>query len=154
MTGKSVGGTIINDPENRLSREEALRLWTKGSAWFSGEDGTKGELSVGQLADFAVLDNDYFTIDEDAIRGIESVMTVVDGNVVYARDEFTAHDPDLPPVSPDWSPVKQYGGYHNSNITNGPGADYHHKHQHQPGHSHWVMGADGRAWQTGCNCSV
>jgi hypothetical protein len=154
VTGKSVGGTIINDPENRLSREEALRLWTKGSAWFSGEDGTKGELSIGQLADFAVLDNDYFTIDEDAIRGIESVMTVMDGRIVYSKDEFAAQDPDLPPVSPDWSPVKQYGGYHNSHTKAEPGTDHHHNHQHTPGHSHWVMGADGRAWQTGCNCSV
>ena len=64
VTGKSVGGTVINDPQNRLSREEALRLWTKGSAWFSGEDEIKGELSVGQLADFAILDNDYFSVDE------------------------------------------------------------------------------------------
>ena len=154
VTGKSVGGTVINAPENRLSREEALGLWTKGSAWFSGEDKTKGELSVGQLADFAVLDNDYFTIDEDEIRGIESVMTVVDGNIVYAGDEFGAHDPGLPPVSPDWSPVKHYGGYRNSHTKAELSADKQHDHQHLPGHSHWVMGADGRAWQTGCNCSV
>ena len=154
VTGKSVGGTVINDPENRLSREEALRLWTKGSAWFSGEDDIKGELSVGQLADFAALDNDYFAVDEDAIRGLESVLTVVDGKIVYAREEFAAHDPELPPVSPDWSPVKQYGGYHNNHTAVGHGADAHHNHQHLPGHSHWVLGADGRAWQTGCNCSV
>lgn len=154
VTGKSVGGTVINDPENRLSREEALRLWTKGSAWFSGEDDAKGELTVGQLADFVVLDNDYFTIDEDAIRGIESVMTVVDGNIVHARDEFAAHDLDLPPVSPDWSPVQQHGGYHNSHIKTEQDSDTHTGHQHLPGHGHWVMGADGRAWQTACNCSV
>jgi predicted amidohydrolase YtcJ len=154
VTGKSVGGTVINDPENRLSREEALQLWTKGSAWFSGEDGSKGELSVGQMADFAVLDIDYFNIDEDAIRGIESVMTVVDGKIVYAKDEFAAHDADLPPVSPDWSPVTHYGGYHNSHTTVGHGAANHHNHQHLPGHGHWIMGADGRMWQTGCNCSA
>ncbi len=118
VTGKSVGGTVINDPTNRLSREEALRLWTRGSAWFSGEDASKGELTVGQLADFAVLDSDYFTVEEDAIRSIESVMTVVDGNIVYASDEFAKHDPALPPVSPDWSPVRHYGGYHNSHRIN------------------------------------
>jgi hypothetical protein len=149
-----VGGTVINDPKNRLSREEALRLWTKGSAWFSGEGDTKGELSIGQLADFAVLDNDYFTVDDDEIRGIESVLTVVDGEIVYATNEFAAHNPDLPPVSPDWSPVKQYGGYHNGHTSAEIRAAHEHGHQHLPGHSHWVMGADGRAWQTGCNCSV
>jgi len=155
VTGKSVGGTVINDPENRLSREEALGLWTKGSAWFSGEDNSKGELSVGQLADFAVLDQDYFAVEADAIRGIESVLTVVDGQVVYAGDAFAAHDPELPPVSPDWSPVKRYGGYHNSHAGGDQSTDSHnHDHAHLPGHGHWVMGADGRAWQTGCNCGV
>ena len=154
VTGKSVGGTVINDPENRLSREEALRLWTTGSAWFSGEDDIKGELSVGRLADFSVLDNDYFTVEEDAIRGIESVMTVVDGNIVYANQEFAAHDPALPPVSPDWSPVNHYGGYHNGHThSEGQGTD-HGDHPHMPGHTHWVLGADGRSWQTGCNCAA
>jgi hypothetical protein len=154
VTGKSVGGTVINDPTNRLSREEALRLWTQGSAWFSGEDASKGELTVGQLADFAVLDSDYFTVEEDAIRSIESVMTVVDGNIVYASDEFAKHEPALPPVSPDWSPVRHYGGYHNSHRINDADGNTQSGHKHLPGHSHWIMGADGRAWQTGCTCGV
>ncbi len=154
VTGKSVGGTVINDPENRLSREEALALWTKGSAWFSGEDEIKGELSVGQLADFAVLDNDYFAVDEDAIRGLESLLTVVDGKIVHAREEFAVHDPELPPVSPDWSPVNHYRGYHNSHNDAEHSASGHTNHAHGPGHGHWVMGADGRVWQTGCNCAV
>ena len=154
VTGKSVGGTAINDPENRLSREEALRLWTKGSAWFSGEDKSKGELAVGQLADFSVLDNDYFTINEDAIRSIESVMTVVDGKIVYAGDEFSAYDSELPSVSPGWSPVNHYGGYHNSHATGDANVDTEHGHEHMPGQNHWIMGADGRAWQTGCGCGV
>jgi predicted amidohydrolase YtcJ len=154
VTGKSVGGTVINDPENRLSREEALRLWTKGSAWFSGEDASKGELAVGQLADFAVLDSDYFTLPEDAIRGIESVMTVVGGDTVYASDEFAQQDPELPPVSPDWSPVRHHGGYRNSHRIQEAGGKIRHGHEHPPGHSHWIMGADGRAWRTGCRCGV
>ncbi len=154
VTGKSVGGTVINDPDNRLSREEALALWTTGSAWFSGEDDTKGKLSVGQLADLAVLDQDYFAVDADAIRGIESVLTVVDGHIVHAGQEFAAHNPELPPVSPDWSPVNHYGGYHNSHNHTEHSANGHADHSHGPGHGHWIMGADGRAWQTGCNCSV
>ena len=106
------------------------------------------------MADFAVLDNDYFAVNEDAIRGLESVMTVVDGKIVYAREEFATHDPELPPASPDWSPVKQYGGYRNSHTQTEAVTTDHKNHSHLPGHSHWVMGADGRAWQTGCNCSV
>ena len=154
VTGKSVGGTVINDPDNRLSREEALHLWTKGSAWFSGEDESKGELSVGQLADFAVLDKDYFAVEADANRSIESVLTVVDGRIVIAGDEFAALGPKLPPVSPDWSPVNSYGGYYNSHGIGDMASDDHHGHAHPPGHGHWIMGADGRAWQTGCNCGV
>jgi predicted amidohydrolase YtcJ len=154
VTGKSVGGTVINEPGNRLSREEALRLWTTGSAWFSGEDGVKGALAVGQLADFAVLDKDYFSVDADGIRGLESVLTAVDGKIVYAKEEFAAYDLELPPVSPDWSPVKRYGGYHNSHTNDGASNNGHEDHTHKPGHSHWVMGADGRAWQTGCNCAA
>ena len=154
VTGKSVGGTVINAPENRLSREEALALWTKGSAWFSGEDDAKGELSVGQLADLAVLDQDYFAVEADAIRGIESVLTVVDGQIVHAGAEFSADNPDLPPVSPDWSPVNHYGGYYNSHNGAEQSTNNRTDHAHGPGHGHWIMGADGRAWQTGCNCNV
>jgi hypothetical protein len=129
-------------------------LWTKGSAWFSGEDGVKGTLAVDQLADFAVLDKDYFSVDAEGIRGLESVLTVVDGKIVYAKEEFTAYDLELPPVSPDWSPVKRYGGYNNSHTNDGASKNGHEDHTHMPGHSHWVMGADGRAWQTGCNCAA
>lgn len=155
VTGKSVGGTVISGSEDRLSREEALHLWTKGSAWFSGEDGYKGTLSIGQAADMAVLDQDYFRVEDDAIRAIESVLTLVKGEIVYASEEFRTYDPALPPVSPDWSPVRHYGGYCNSHALSGTCSNSHrHKHYHLPGHRHWVMGADGRSWQTGCSCSV
>lgn len=154
VTGKSVGGSIINNPENRLSREEALRLWTKGSAWFSGEDDHKGELSPGQLADLAVLSKDYFAVEEDEIRGIESVLTVVGGKIVFAVEEFASHSPELPQISPDWSPIKRFGGYNNSHRSGPMEHPAHHDHDHLPGHSLWIMGADGRAWQTGCGCSA
>ncbi len=152
VTGKSVGGTLINDPENRLDREEALRLWTQGSAWFSGEETHKGDLSPGRRADLAVLSDDYFTVEADAIRGIESVLTIVDGQIVHGSEEFAPLAPDLPPVSPDWSPVKRFGGYHNSHRA-APQETLHH-HDHPPGHHHPVMGADGRVWLTGCGCGV
>jgi hypothetical protein len=154
VTGKSVGGISINDPKNRLSREEALHLWTKGSAWFSGEDEQKGELSPGRLADLAVLSEDYLTVEEDAIRGIESVLTVVDGKIAYASQEFASHAPALPQVSPDWSPVNRFGGFHNSRDSRGDKVSAHKGRGHLPGHSHGIMDADGRAWQTGCGCGV
>jgi hypothetical protein len=63
-----------------------------------------------------VLSDDYFTVEEDKIRRIESVLTIVGGEIVLADQEFTHHQPDLPPVSPDWSPVGTYGGYHNQDL--------------------------------------
>lgn len=62
-------------------------------------------------ADFAILSDDYFTIPEQQIKSLKSVLTVVDGKVVYGDDEFKALNPPLPVVIPDWSPVKYYGGY-------------------------------------------
>ena len=111
-TGRTVGGTQIASPENRLSREEALRLYTIGSAWFSGEEGLKGRIAPGQLTDFAILSADYLTVPEEEIRGIESVLTIVGGDVVYGTDAFPEAAPEpLPPVSPAWSPVARFGGY-------------------------------------------
>ena len=58
VTGKTVGGAVLYPEANRLSRREALRLWTVGSSWFSNEDGKKGAIVPGQLADLAVLSAD------------------------------------------------------------------------------------------------
>jgi predicted amidohydrolase YtcJ len=112
VTGKTVGGMQLASPENRLSREEALRLYTLGSAWFSGEEEMKGRIAPGQLADFAILSADYVTVPEEQIRRIESVLTVTGGDVVYSAGAFAAFAPEpLPPVSPAWSPVAAFGGY-------------------------------------------
>src|ERR1700740_3261292 len=97
--------------QNRLDRAEALRLYTIGSSWFSTEDGKKGALAPGQLADLAVLSADYFSIPEEEIKHLESVLTIVGGKVVYATDEFSKLAPPALPVSPTWSPVKEFGGY-------------------------------------------
>jgi predicted amidohydrolase YtcJ len=114
VTGKTVGGLAMYDDWNRLDRMEALRLWTVGSSWFSTEQGTKGSIVAGQLADLAVLSADYFSIAEDDIKNLESVLTIVGGKPVYAAEEFADLAPPLPPVLPDWSPVAAYGGYHRS----------------------------------------
>jgi predicted amidohydrolase YtcJ len=112
VTGKTVGGMQLASPENRLSREEALRLYTIGSAWLSGEESVKGRIAPDQLADFAILTSDLFGVPEDRIGDIESALTVVGGDVVYATDLFPgAGVKALPPVSPAWSPVAYDGGY-------------------------------------------
>jgi predicted amidohydrolase YtcJ len=112
VTGKTVGGLQLASPENRLSREEALRLYTVGTAWFSGEEDVKGRIAPGQFADFAILSADYMTVPEEQIRRIESVLTVTGGDVVYSAGPFATFAPEpLPPVSPAWSPVAAFGGY-------------------------------------------
>jgi predicted amidohydrolase YtcJ len=111
ITGSTVGGTSLYPESNRLDRAEALRLYTVGSSWFSSEDGKKGSLVPGQLADLCVLTADYFSVPEDEIKTLESLLTIVGGKVVYANGPFSRLAPPPLPVSPDWSPVKQYGGY-------------------------------------------
>jgi predicted amidohydrolase YtcJ len=111
ITGKTIGGTALYQDDNRLERMEALRLYTVGSSWFSSEDGKKGSILPGQLADLSALSADYFSIPEDEIKRLESVLTIVGGKIVYATEPFAKLAPPALPVSPDWSPVKQYGGY-------------------------------------------
>jgi predicted amidohydrolase YtcJ len=112
VAGKTVGGTALYPEANRLDRAEALRRYTVGSAWFSGEEDKKGSVEVDKLADLAVLSADYFSVPEEEIKRIESVLTVVGGKVVYGAEEFARLAPPPLPISPDWSPVKVYGGDH------------------------------------------
>ncbi|MEL6479876.1 MAG: amidohydrolase [Pseudomonadota bacterium] len=105
-TGLSRGGLRMYDDENLLTREEALRVWTTGSAWFTGDAGRKGAITPGQLADFAVLDRDYFTVTDAEIARLGAELTVLGGKVVHGTGAFAIQDLEhLPPVSPDWSPV-------------------------------------------------
>jgi predicted amidohydrolase YtcJ len=105
VTGETVGGTELYSPEDRLSREEALRLYTASNAWFSGEQGQKGQIAVGYLADLAVLSHDYFFVPPQRIRDIESELTLLGGKVVWASQAFGRFAPPALPVSPGWSPV-------------------------------------------------
>lgn len=114
VSSKTVGGARLYPTQNRLSRMEALRLYTVGSSWFSSEDGKKGAIVPGQLADLAVLSDDFFSISEERIKQLESVMTIVGGKVVYAAQEFKDFDPPSIPVLPEWSPVATYGGYYST----------------------------------------
>jgi predicted amidohydrolase YtcJ len=157
ITGKTIGGLGLYPEENRLDREEALKLYTMGSSWFSTENGKKGALAPGQLADLAVLSADYFSIPDEKIKQLESVLTIVGGKIVYATEEFSKLAPPALPVSPSWSPVKEYGGY----ATEGHqavGAS------HSVSCSHVETSAPGRAkshlqvlgdlglWGLGCDC--
>ncbi len=111
VTGRTEGGLVLTPPEKRLTRQQALELYTVGSAWFSGEEKEKGRLAPGQLADFAILSEDYLAVPEERIRSIEAVLTVVDGKPVYGVGEYAPLAPALPPILPAWSPVVHFGGY-------------------------------------------
>ena len=90
ITGKSVAGTPIRDPSQNVTRVEALRMYTMGSAWFTFAEKRKGSIEPGKLADLAVLNADYLTVPEDQIRSIEAVLTMVGGRVVYAASLFSS----------------------------------------------------------------
>lgn len=166
VSGRTVGGLQMYSENNRLSRDIALELWTAGSAWFSTEQGKKGRIKVGQLADLVVLSKDYFSVQEEEIKGIESVMTVVDGKVVYATARFSPYSPPALPILPDWSPVKSVPGHFRpappAEQGFGAAAQMHqcrgsclvHLHQHDTARRSSVPVSDDRAFwgALGCSC--
>jgi predicted amidohydrolase YtcJ len=112
VTGKTVAGLRLYPQRNCLDRETALRMWTENVTWFSNEEGRKGRIQVGQLADVIVPDRDYFSCPEDEIADTTSDLTIVGGKVVYGAGDFAALDQGAPPPAmPDWSPVRTFGGY-------------------------------------------
>jgi len=151
VTGKTVGGLSLYDESNRLDRSTALRLYSEGSAWFSGDDGTKGRIAAGQLADLAVLSADYFSVPEEEIKGIEALLTIMGGRIVHGTGEFGGLAPPLPPVSPGWSPTGVYGGAYRNVQGGGMAASAlscdHPLHRH----THTVFGDSGH-WGVGCTC--
>ena len=112
VTGKTVGGLRLYPERNCLDRETALRMWTEKVTWFSNEEGKKGRIEVGQLADLTVPSRDYFSCPENEIADITADLTVVGGKIVYGAGEFAHLDEATPPPAmPDWSPVRRFGGY-------------------------------------------
>lgn len=87
VTGESIDGAPSRVETERLTRDEALRLYTSAGAWFSFEEDTRGTLRKGAHADLAVLSADPLTVTESEIAGIESVLTVVGGEVVHTSLE-------------------------------------------------------------------
>jgi hypothetical protein len=112
VSGRSVSGAQVLADHNRLSRVEALKLFTRGAAWFMNAEHEMGMIAPGNLADLALLDRDYFAVPEDEIKSITSVLTIMDGKVVFGAGDYSAIAPALPAILPAWSPIKHYGGYH------------------------------------------
>lgn len=112
VTGKSVSGSEALSKNNRLTRAEALGLFTKGAAWFADTQAEMGAIAPGNLADFALLDRDYFTVPDDQIKSVTSVLTIMNGKPVYGAQEYAGQSPRLPAILPAWSPVKYFGTYY------------------------------------------
>ena len=155
VTGKTIGGLALYPENNRFERMKALRLYTVGSSWFSSDDGKKGSIAPGQLADLAVLSADYFAVPEEEIKKIESVLTIVGGKVVYAAKKFSQLAPPPLPVSPDWSPVKSYGGYWRADSKTSESAAVRHAITSAKLHAaHHHKTREWSPWWFGCGCFV
>ena len=87
VTGMNAAGQLVNDGQ-QITRLEALRLYTTGSAWFSFDDEELGSIEVGKLADLVVLSDDYLSVEAEEIRTLSSVLTTVGGRVVHADSTF------------------------------------------------------------------
>ncbi|WP_035969307.1 amidohydrolase [Bradyrhizobium sp. WSM1417] len=90
LDGKTVGGLSTRGPDETPSREDALRLYTVGSAWFCFDETRRGTLETGKLADFAVLDRDFLSVPVEQIGATASLLTVVGGKIVYAAGAFAS----------------------------------------------------------------
>ncbi|MDE0628283.1 MAG: amidohydrolase [Bryobacterales bacterium] len=84
VTRIAADGSVRN-PEQRVTREEALRMWTLNAAYLSFEEDVKGSLEPGKYADFAVLDRDILECSEESLRGTQVLETVLGGRTVYRR---------------------------------------------------------------------
>jgi predicted amidohydrolase YtcJ len=90
LDGKTVGGNPTRGADEIPTREMALRLYTLNSAWFTFDEDKRGSLAPGKLADFAILDQDYFSVPLERVGRTVSLLTVVGGNIVYAAGPFAS----------------------------------------------------------------
>ena len=111
ITGETIGGMQFWPKDQVLDKFTALQLYTAGSAWCSGEEKDKGKLVKGMYADLAILSADYFSVPAEQVKNIHALLTIVNGNIVYASGLYNDLNPPMPAVIPEWSPVKYYGGY-------------------------------------------
>lgn len=85
VTGKNAADQPVNAGQ-QITRMEALRLYTAENPWFLHEEDKLGSIEPGKFGDLVVLSADYTDpkkVPDDAIRSLKSVMTIVDGRVVY-----------------------------------------------------------------------
>jgi len=85
VTRRTVDGSVLN-PEQRLDRLEALRMWTLNGAYLTFEEELKGSIEPGKLADLIVISKDYLACPAEEIKDIEVLLTVVGGKVVYQSE--------------------------------------------------------------------
>lgn len=111
VTGRTLGGTVLYPPQNRVDRATALQMYTQAGARLTAEDDVKGILREGFYGDLAILSDDFFSVAEADIAHIEALLTVVGGRIVYATGDYEGLDEELPAISPLWSPVAHHGGY-------------------------------------------
>ncbi len=147
VTGKTMGGAKLQSDRNLLDRTEALRLYTAAGAWISSEEAVKGTLEPGKLADLVILSADYFSIPEDSIRDLESVMTMVGGKVVYGAGPYSRLGPPPLPIAQEWLPVKQYGTYYQRVAGDATPAA-------ARGHFHPLIVGDAGTWSLDCACGL
>ena len=81
-TGLNARQVLINGPQ-KITRQQVLKLYTANNGWFLREEDQIGTIEAGKLADLAVLSDDYFTVPDEALKKIRSVLTVVGGNIVH-----------------------------------------------------------------------
>jgi hypothetical protein len=111
VSGRTVGGLLLNGPQDRVDRGKALEMYTAAGASLTGEAGKKGQIKTGQYADLAILSADFFSVPEAEISFIESVLTIAGGRIVYSSGPFEGAAVALPDISPSWSPVARFGGF-------------------------------------------
>jgi predicted amidohydrolase YtcJ len=90
-TGKNSSGVVINAGQT-LTRQEAMRLYTRENGWFSKEEDKLGSIEPGKLADLAVLNADYFAVGDEDLKKLGSVLTVVGGKIVHDAGVVTVSD--------------------------------------------------------------
>lgn len=81
-TGKNAKGELINDGQ-QITREEVMRLYTAENGWFTREEDVTGTIEPGKFGDLVVLNHDYRAVPDEGLKALRSVLTVVDGQVVY-----------------------------------------------------------------------
>ena len=84
VTGRNALGEIVN-PGQQITRQEALRLFTRGNAYQMNMETKLGSIERGKLADLVVLDKDYMEVGDEQLKKIKSVLTVVNGTIIHNK---------------------------------------------------------------------